>query len=176
MLHTFKQFVDMCRLRANPQDLPHSVSLGMLTLAIYTALSYLMALWVTAPDTAMLVALIDVGMLAGLAYSSVWILSLQSRATQLITALAGTGVLWQLVALPVIGMLSGTTEQGAESTTAGFGYLIFVALIAWIIAIIGHILRHALNMNFLFALGIAVLYVYTSMRVSSALLIAVQPH
>lgn len=147
----------------------------MLALATYTGLSYLMALWVTAPDTAMLVALIDVGMLAGLAYASVWILSLQSRVTQLITALAGTGVLWQMVALPVIALLSSATEQGAESTSTGFAYLIFLGLIAWMIAIIGHILRHALNMNFLFALGIAALYVYTSMRVSSALLIAVQP-
>ncbi|MBI3776168.1 MAG: hypothetical protein HY273_11560 [Gammaproteobacteria bacterium] len=174
MLRIPKLFVDLCLLRANPQDLPLSVALELITLATYTALSYVLALSSTTPGTALLAALVDVGMLVGLAYAGLWILDLKNRLTKLITALAGSGTIWQLVALPVMSLLIGSSDKTPDSTLAAFGYLLLLALVAWAIFIIGHILRHALNMKFFFALGVALLYVYTSMRVGSALFIAAQ--
>ena len=174
MLRTLKLFIDLCLLRANPQDLPHSASLALLTLLTYTTLSYVLALSSTTPGTALAAALVDVGMLVGLAYASLWTLDLKNRLTKLITALAGSGAVWQLVALPVMGLLGDATGQISESMLAGFSYVLLLVLIAWAIFIIGHILRHALNMKFSFALGIALLYVYTSMRVGSALFVAAQ--
>jgi len=172
MLRTLKLFVDMCLLRANPQDLPHSASLGLVTLIVYTALSYALALSSTIPGTALLAALIDVGMLVGMAYAGLWILDLKNRLTKLVTALAGTGAIWQLVALPVMTLLVEGSDKAASSALATLGYVLLLALVAWAIFIIGHILRHALDMKFSFALGIALLYVYTSMRVGSALFVA----
>ena len=102
MLRTLKLFVDLCLLRADPQDLPHSVALELLTLLIYTTLGYVLALSSTKPGTALLAALVDVAMLVGLAYAGLWILDLKSRLTKLVTALAGSGAVWQLVALPVM--------------------------------------------------------------------------
>lgn len=174
MLRTLKIFVDLCLLRANPQDLPHSVSLELITLVTYTALSYLLALSSTTPGTALLAALVDIGMLVGLAYAGLWILDLKTRMTKLITALAGSGTIWQLVALPVMGLLIDSSDKTGESGLAVLGYLLLLALVAWAIFIIGHILRHALNIKFFFALGVALLYVYTSMRVGSALFVAAQ--
>jgi len=174
MLRTLKLFVDMCLLRANPQDLPHSLVLAFLTLIAYTTLSYVMALSSTTPGTALLAALVDTGMLVGLAYAGLWILDLKNRLTKLVTALAGTGVVWQLVALPVMNLLAGAADTTPNTALATLSYLLLLALVAWAIFIIGHILRHALNMKFSFALGIAVLYVYTSMRVGSALFVAGQ--
>ena len=174
MLRTLKFFVDLCLLRANPQDLPHSVALKFFTLGIYTALSFMLALTSTKPGTALLAAVVDVGMLVGLAYAGLWILNLQNRMTKLITALAGSGAVWQMVALPMIGMLSNSSDTLPNNSLALLSYLLLLAWIIWVIFIIGHILRHALNMKFSFALGIALLYVYTSMRVGSALLVAAQ--
>jgi len=174
MLRTLKLFVDMCLLRANPQDVPHSIFLELLTLVAYTTLSYVLALSSTTPGTALLAALVDSAMLVGLAYAGLWILDLKNRMTKLVTALAGTGVVWQLVALPVMSLLAGASDTTPNTALATLSYLLLLALVAWAIFIIGHILRHALNMKFSFALGIAVLYVYTSMRVGSALLVAAQ--
>ena len=174
MLRTLKLFVDICLLRAPPQDLPHSVSLELLTLLTYTALSYVLALSSTTPGTALAAALVDVGMLVGLAYAGLWILDLKNRMTKLVTALAGSGAVWQLVALPVMALLADASDKIPDTTLAGLSYVLLLALVAWAIFIIGHILRHALNMKFSFALGIALLYVYTSMRVGSALFVAAQ--
>lgn len=174
MLRTLKIFVDLCLLRANPQDLPYSLSLELLTLLVYTALSYVLALSSTTPGTALLAALVDVGMLIGLAYAGLWILDLKNRLIKLVTALAGSGAAWQLVALPVMSLLSDAKDTLGEGMLAALSYLLLLALIAWAIFIIGHILRHALNLKFPFALGVAVLYVYTSMRVGSALFVAGQ--
>lgn len=174
MLRTLKLFVHMCLLRANPQDLPHSVALAALTLLVYTTLSYVLALSSTKPGTALLAALVDTGMLVGLAYAGLWVLDLKPRMTKLVTALAGSGAVWQLVALPVMGLLASASGEIPNNTLAGLSYLLLLALVFWAIAIVGHILRHALNLKFYFALGIAVLYVYTSMRVGSALFVAAQ--
>jgi len=172
MLRILKLFVDMCLLRANPQDLPHSASLALTTLVVYTALSYALALSSTIPGTALLAALIDVGMLVGMAYAGLWILDLKNRLTKLVTALAGSGAIWQLVALPVMNLLVEGSDKAASGALVTLGYVLLLALVAWAIFIIGHILRHALDMKFSFALGIALLYVYTSMRVGSALFVA----
>lgn len=174
MLRTLKLFVDMCLLRANPQDLPHSAALEVLTLVVYTALGYVLALSSTKPGTALLAALVDTGMLVGLAYAGLWILDLKPRLTKFVTALAGCGAVWQLVALPVMALLAGAAGEIANNTLASLSYLLLLALIIWAIFIIGHIVRHALNLKFYFALGIALLYVYTSMRVGSALFVAAQ--
>ena len=174
MLRTLKLFVDLCLLRANPQDLPHSVALELLTLLIYTTLSYVLALSSTTPGTALLAALVDVAMLVGLAYAGLWILDLKNRLTKLVTALAGSGAVWQLVALPVMALLSDGVDKVPDNTLAMLSYVLLLALVAWAIFIIGHILRHALNLKFSFALGIALLYVYTSMRVGSSLFVAAQ--
>lgn len=174
MLHTLKLFVDLCLLRANPQDLPHSFSLQLITLLTYTALSYLLALSSTTPGTALLAALVDTGMLTGLAYAGLWILDLKNRMIKLVTALAGSGAVWQLIALPIMGLLADASDKVSGGTLATVSYMLLLVLITWVIFIIGHILRHAFNMKFFFALGIAVLYVYTSMRVGSALFVAGQ--
>jgi len=109
-----------------------------------------------------------------LAYAGLWVLDLKPRMTKLVTALAGSGAVWQLVALPVMGLLVSASGEIPNNTLAGLSYLLLLAMVFWAIAIVGHILRHALNLKFYFALGIAVLYVYTSMRVGSALFVAAQ--
>lgn len=175
MVRTLKLFGDMCLLRANPQDLPHSVTLQIFTLCIYTLLSYTVAQYSAAANAALTAALVDAVLMVALAWGGLWAVNLQSRAIKTITALAGTGAIWQLATLPLIALFSGDST-GTESSASVFSSLVFLLMIGWAIAIIGHILRHALNMKFFFALGIAVLYVYTSMRVGSALLVAAQAH
>jgi hypothetical protein len=146
----------------------------MITLAAYATMSYVLGLTNMASATALLAALVDTAMLVGLAYAGLWVLNLTARRVKLVTALAGSGVIWQTAALPVMSLLM--TETGADTASYGaqLASLLLLALMAWAIVIIGHILCHAFGLKFFFALVIAVLYVYTSMRVGSALFIASQ--
>lgn len=174
MARILQIFVRLCLLRANPQDLPHSHALELITVVAYAAMSYLLGLTNMASPTALLAALVDTAMLVGLAYAGLWVLNLTARRVKLVTALAGTGVVWQLVALPVMSLLVTESSADDASFSAQIASTLLLALIAWAVVIIGHILRHAFGMKFFFALVIAVLYVYTSMRVGSAIFIASQ--
>lgn len=174
MLSLIRTFTGLCLLRTAPQDVPYSRALLFIALGAYVMMSYILALLSTGPTTAMVLAVIDGGMLVGLAIGGLWVLSLPSRNTQLITALAGSGAIWQLAAFPVAGLLSAQPAATEPTVVTQVGGLLYLALVVWAIAIIGHILRHAFNMKFFFAAGIAVLYVYTSMRVGSALIVAAQ--
>jgi hypothetical protein len=102
-----------------------------------------------------------------LAFVSLWITGHTERFAQTFTALTGTGVLFNLMGLPLIGLL----QQVPEGETSNLSLFLFF-LIIWNIVVIGHILRHALDMAMWLASGVALLYVYTSIRVMSALYIA----
>lgn len=174
MLHLFNQFVGLCLLRVAPQDLPHSRAFEVASIAIYALFSFIIALFNVNTGNAVLAAVVDTGMMVALAHGGLWVLDLRNRATKLVTALAGTGAVWQLFSLPVVTLIASQPGGETPTTAAQVGTLLYLALILWAVTIIGHILRHAFNMKFFFALGIAVLYVYTSMRVGSALFVASQ--
>lgn len=174
MLQLFNQFVGLCLLRAAPQDLPHSRALEIASIAVYALFSFVVALFSVNTGNAVLAAVVDTGMMVALAHGGLWVLDLRNRATKLVTALAGSGAVWQLLSLPVVSLIASQPDSETPTTTAQIGTLLYLALILWATTIIGHILRHAFNMKFFFALGIAVLYVYTSMRVGSALFVASQ--
>jgi len=135
-------FINLCRLRSTPQDLPTSHFLMMLTAAGY----FLVGLAVS------LLEPVDTLMLAALAWLSLWIIGKTPRFTQTYTALAGTGVLFGLLGWPLITFLQGLPEGQGSSLS-----LLLLGLIIWNIMVIGHILRHALGIM---------------MRVMSALYIA----
>ena len=167
MTALLKLFIDLCRLRTAPQEVPHSQLLLLLTAASY----FLVALGVSLLDQSLGLALIsaavDTALLAALAYISLWITGHHERLRQTLIALLGTGTLFGLLGWPVIAML----QQVPEGQTSNLG-LVLLGLIIWNIVVIGHILRHALDMAMWIASGIALFYIYTSIRVMSALYIA----
>ncbi len=174
MANLVQMFIGLCLLRTAPQDLPHSRILEILCLAAYASLSFLIGLMSVTTGFAIVAALVDTGMLFALAQGGLWVLDLRNRSTKLVTALAGSGALWQLASLPVVSMISDDAGADQATTFTQLGTLFYLAMILWAIAIIGHILRHAFGLKFFYALGIAVLYIYTSMRVGSALFVAAQ--
>jgi hypothetical protein len=175
MAALIQMVIGLCLLRVAPQDLPHSRVLEALAVLAYASLSFVIALFSVSGGYAIVAAAVDTGMLVALAYGGLWVLDLRNRSTKLITALAASGALWQLFTIPVVSMISGEPSSDTPSTVAQIGTLLYLALILWAVAIIGNILRHAFNLKIFYGLGIAVLYVYTSMRVGSALFVAAQP-
>ncbi len=162
-----KVFIDLCRLKAAPQDLPCSRFLMMLTITAYLLLGLGISLMEQSPGLALLSAGVDTGLMIGLAYLGLWIKSAVERLMQTITALCGTGAIFDLMSWPLVGLL----QQARETDPSSLGLLLILFFI-WIIVVIGNILRHALEMPLWLGIGISLLYVYTSLRVMVALQIA----
>ncbi len=160
-------FIDLCRLRSAPQDLPASRFLMLLTTGSYLAVSMAVSLHEQPLGLAALSAIVDTGLLAALAGVSLWILNKTPRFIQTFTALTGTGTLFGLMGWQLIAWLQ-TLPEGEPSNL----FLLLLGLILWNIVVIGHILRHALDMMMWASSTIALFYIYLSIRVMSALYIA----
>ena len=166
MIALLKVFIDLCRLKAAPQDLPYSQFLMMLTIAAYLLLGLGISLMEQSPGLALLSAGVDTGLMIGLAYLALRTKNVGERFVQTTTALCGTGAIFELASWPLVGIL-----QAGDDSTSSLSLLLLLFFV-WIIAVIGNILRHALEMPLWLGIGISLLYVYTSLRVMLALQIA----
>ncbi len=158
-------FIDICRLRGTPQDLPGSRFLLILTTSGYFAIGLVISLLALPLGLAILSAMVDTLILVALAWFSLWITGKTPRFTQTCTALTGTGVLFGLVGWPLITFLQGLPEGQNNSLPL----LLLLGLVIWNIMVIGHILRHALGIMMWAASGLALLYMYLSIRIMNAL-------
>jgi hypothetical protein len=160
-------FFNIMRLKAAPQDLPCSRFLMSLCIGSYLLVGLGVSLLDQGLGLALVSALVDTALLIGLAYLALWIRNYQARFVQTVTAFTGTGTLFELMGWPLVAWLQQNSSSGASSLS-----LLLLLLIIWNIVVIGHILRHAVEIPMWVSSGVAVMYVYTSIRVMVALQIA----
>lgn len=160
-------FIDLCRLRATPQQLPYSHFLMLLTIICYLLAGLVISLLDQRFGLALLSASVDTAMLVGFTYLGLWTLDRSTRAVKTITALCGTGTLFVFIGWPLMAWL-----QELGNTPAGSLSLLLLTLVVWNIVVIGNILRHTLEVPMWIGSGVALLYVYTSLRVMSVLYVA----
>lgn len=159
--------INIMRLRAAPQDLPHSWFLMLLSVGAYLLMGLVISLLDQAFGLALLSAGVDTVLLIGLAYLALWIRNFQYRAVQTITAFAATGTVFEIIGWPLVTYLQQTSADNPSSLS-----ILLLVLIIWNITVIGHILRHAIEVPMWVGTGVALLYIYTSIRVMVALQIA----
>ena len=149
----FNLFLDICLFRKGPQDAPASATLLKLCLLAYGLTSLLVLLIGTPAPLALLQILLDMVLLSGLLYLALILYRHPRRFEQTLSALTGVGTLMSLLALPLIVWISGQSTGGDAQLPA----LLLLALMAWSIAIMAHILRCAFNapiwVGALYALG-----------------------
>jgi len=158
-------FLRIALLRANPQDIPHAPVLAVLAVLAYGVMSLLISGAQPIPiGKAVFSAIVDTILLVGLGWAVLWIKDLPQRRVQTIAALAGTGAIVETLVWPLQIYLVhlGSTP----SATGDFASLIVLLVVMWQIVIIGHIMRHALDISFPFGAGIAVLYAIFSIKVA----------
>lgn len=159
--------IEICRFRAGPQDIPHSHFL-----LVWTVIAYFLIGLATSPlelaTPKAISAIVDTVMVIGFALAGLWVRSLSNRGIQTIIALTGTGVVFGLVSLLLFLVFPGlrVTEPSLLSS------ILILALVIWNIAVMGHILKSSLDLPLWAGIGIAVLYVYTSLRVTGAIYVA----
>lgn len=160
-------FFDVAIHRRGPEDLPASRFLVALLLPPYL-LSAVAQLAIGVDAGGAEVAFVIADACAYLVF--VWfVLSLfkkPARFRQTATAVLGTAIWLNVLSLPLLLWHDSLTSGEPEATLPLFGYL---ALFIWSIDVRGYVLARALEQPYMVGVLIVVLYVMTSMSVSSAL-------
>lgn len=160
MLIIAKYFLDICLFRANAENAPTSQVFMVLSLIVYGILSLLILMVDYSFVKAISTVLIGIAMMIGFAKAGLWIRSFMDRSRQTITALAGTGIIFDVINLPLVLLSS---HFPAEELV--FPRFLLLLILFWNIAVIGHIMRNALSIPFWAGVGISVFYAFTYLRV-----------
>ncbi len=141
----FELFFNICLLRSKPQDVPASSTLMLLTLFAAVA-SGVPAITgsVGGLAPALLIGLIDVVLILALLKVFLRMTGLSSRLLQTATALFGSGVIINLLSIPIQMTLDVSSENSANQF---LGALFYFVLLAWSLVIMGHILRHSFKLQ-----------------------------
>lgn len=158
LLTLFRAFFDICRLRKGPQDLPASPELLSLSLLAYAVVVALLGMMSRPAADAVGASLVETGLVAAINFAVLALRRLEGRWLQTTIAMAGTGVLFTLFAMPLFAALAGAgTGEGAAQ---GMLYVGLLLLIVWNIAVTAHILKHALSVPFAAAVVLAAAYAW----------------
>lgn len=161
MMLLLRIFADICLLRAAPQDLPASRVLLGLSLGAYLLLAWLLAVPVYGTGRAVWLAVLDTTLLVAFVMLLLNLLRHPARVLQTLTALAGSGCLLGLIALPLV--YGGQPEQAGEQV-GGLLLYAWMILLIWNLLVAGHILRHALSTSLGVGIGLSLLYAMLSMQ------------
>ena len=158
-------FLDIALLRSGPQVLPASGLLLAICIALYAATSLLVVattsleLRVLVAQTLVSIVLDVVGLWLVLAAAR-----RQARYPQALAALFGSGVIINVALLPAALLVaSGDPSLGLA------GQLAWSLVVGWGLAVLAHILRHALELAWGLALALAALYLFVSILAQRAL-------
>lgn len=152
-----KLFLDICLYRKGPQDLPASGFLLRLTLAAYWVVGTLLQ----APDSGWLPAMLQTAAELAMSLAVVAVLlytvGRPQRFLQTATAWLGTDALVSLLGIPPLQLIA---DIGAGPIAA----LLWLLLVGWHIAVMAHIVRHALSQSLPVGFVVAVLYTVVSFQ------------
>lgn len=156
------RYIDLCRLKAGPADMPASSLLLKVTLFAY----FLLGMGISRLDSAW-----NVSILSSLADTLFMMIAvgimlkfknLQTRYLQTLMAIAGAGIVLDLVGLPLLlwFMKIDPLEQGTS-----VAMLLMIALMFWSLMVIAHIFRQALDIKAGSAAMITIMYTALSLVV-----------
>ena len=147
-------------LKAGPQHLPYSASLLATMTLLYLASGVLVL--ATAMDINQAIAnmMLDVVVLFAFSYFCLALLMLKARFVQMVTALAGIGTVYHLLAWPLFIKIHGMQAQEQGATIAA---LLMLLLISWQVLVYAHVFSHAMQMSMTRALALSFGYLFLSM-------------
>jgi len=152
--------VDLCLLRAAPQDLPAS-SVLLILLALLNILTGWVMIAGSRPSlfAALAESAFESLLMLGVLYAALRLRRHAARFLQAGAALMGSELLLGLLAMPLVSW-SNRSESGESG-------LLLLGLIIWSMVVMGHILRHTFDLKFNLGLGLALLYTLISWNLSA---------
>ncbi len=170
-----RKFLDICLLKAGPQDLPSSQFLLGLSLFAYVTIGVFLTMINVSWGQAIFLVAVDLGLLGGLVYILLWANNLTERLVQVWTALVGTGAIFELIALPLLAwqqklMVNAQADPASlDETGVIVSSLVLWIALFWNLIVIGHVLRHALSTLLPIGVALAVAYMYISITLTQNL-------
>ena len=149
-------FFNICLLRSKPQDLPLSHVLLLISLFLYAVINALLAFTTTTPVNAILSGVLETFLVAVITLGILKFNHHPERWVQTLTALAGTGAILGVLALP---LFTSALLLNAGDLLQGLLVILYLSLIIWSLAIMGHILRHALDTTMGVGIVFAIIYI-----------------
>lgn len=135
-------FVRICLLNANPQDLPASAVLLGICVSAYLLITAFMVMPIYGLSLSFQEAIVEIVLLLAYTQAALRIGAHPERYMQTVSALAGTGVIIGMLALPLAYSLYKSTVYGGANAPILFAYIL---VFAWLLVVYGHIYRHALS-------------------------------
>jgi hypothetical protein len=151
MYNTLLALYHICLFKKGPQDIGYSTSTLKLLAIINLAISLLTLYMLTDLFKALLQALLSLALLAFFSWMSLYLHHKIARFNQTTSALIGTDAIIGFIGIPMTATV--LTGQGGLLV-----FLLMIGLMIWHWAIIGHIMRNALEQNIVFSYGLALLY------------------
>ena len=145
------EFFRICLLQKCPQDLPASPVLFWPVLFSYGAISAILLLPTQSLYFAVLTGFIEAIMLLLITFVFLYLRSVPRR-----TALAGTGLIFSLIAVPLFYWRVFFEISTEIQTLIG---LLVLVLVIWNVAVMTHILRHALSASYMLGILGSVTYI-----------------
>ncbi len=138
-------FVDICLLRAGPEHLPASMFLLLITalLGLLTGTVVIVASF-GGVFPALQAQLLDLLLLLGLLRAGLLARGLQARFPQSAAALLGSGVVINLLVMPLQLTIG---DDPVSPTIEGLAALLYLALLLWSMVVMGNILRHTFDIR-----------------------------
>lgn len=162
MFEIIKLLFDICLFKKGPQNLPNSVWLLRILMVVDVGISFLMMNIRTDWFNSLLQAVVGVLLVVGFSWIMLYLARRLERFDLTACALLGTDALISFFALP--GIASMMLGRGAL-----LAFFVMIALMIWHWAVIGHIIRNALEQTLVFSLGLAFLYILGSYQVMALL-------
>ena len=167
MFKLLNLFLEIALLRKSPKDIPASLFLQYLIVAIYLFISFLMLFMSASWRQALLGVIVELIFIAIFCKLTLFWGKKIARYRQTFIALLGVDALISFCAFPALATLN--TPMPENSSFFLLALLISIILILWHWITAGHIFRHALSESFVFGLGVALLYLILSYQLNGIL-------
>lgn len=157
-----QKIIIMLLLKTAPQDLPYSIGLMGRVIFLYVVSGIVVA-GQNDPSLAFGQTLLNVFIILLFSYVILSALNLKMRFVQTITALIGTGIVFNLLFWPI---LSFDDIEQASAFSVQMLSLAILMLISWEILVIAHIFRNALNTKMTQAVILSMALFFVSLTLS----------
>ena len=153
--------LDLCRLRGGPQDLPWSPTLLVSLFVVATGLDVVTGDLLDRDGNALARSLLSSLVILGLCWIALAVRSHGHRFVQTATAIVATGIVFTLLlgALLWLGGVPPTATGTALTTAQSLVAWTLFAIFLWQVAVIAHIVRHAVELSSGFALTLVITWI-----------------
>jgi len=160
-----KTLFEICLLRKGPEDLPADTSLLMLLVGVSLFVSVWLGSAVHNFQIAIMLGL--VGMLFSYAFTKILLTKKPERFMQTFCAMLGTGILIDIISIPIIYPLLG---ERLDENSAVLFKLLALAIYIWFVVVCGSIFSRALSSALGYGISISVGYILLGYMIFELLL------